>query len=287
MLTIGVVGAFIIVTSSIVFATVMGFIDVAQDSWYADSVNSLREKGILSGYSDGSFKPNKAVTRAEMATALDRVLKYLEGDLGDYQYSHFDENSENNEITLSSDILLDVPFTSQAPFGDWDMPYQEACEEASIIMVEYYLRNESLSAEQANEEIIALTGYLEKNGYHIDINIQETKTLFKEYYDREGEIFYDEDVNIEKIKELLVDEHPIIIPAAGRLLGNPNFTGEGPPYHMLVIIGYDENGFITNDPGTRLGAKYHYNYETIMLAIHDWTGSKNTVTGGRKAMLVL
>ena len=37
-----------------------------------------------------------------------------------------------------------VPFTSQAPYKDWDDPYQEACEEASVIMVDYFLGGKKL-----------------------------------------------------------------------------------------------------------------------------------------------
>ena len=46
---------------------------------------------------------------------------------------------------------------------------------------------------------------------------------------------------------------------------------------MLVLIGYDENNFITNDPGTRRGEKYKYPQERVVNAIHDWTGTKETI----------
>lgn len=41
---------------------------------------------------------------------------------------------------LPASKLLDVPFASQAPYEDWHLPYKEACEETSIIMVQYYLQ---------------------------------------------------------------------------------------------------------------------------------------------------
>ncbi|KKT72621.1 MAG: hypothetical protein UW70_C0105G0004 [Candidatus Peregrinibacteria bacterium GW2011_GWA2_44_7] len=79
----------------------------------------------------------------------------------------------------------------------------------------------------------------------------------------------------------------MIIPAAGEILANPNYTGSGPPYHMIVLIGFNDSGFISHDPGTSFGASYEYSYETIENAIHDWTGSKSTVEEGRKAIVVL
>jgi polyhydroxybutyrate depolymerase len=38
----------------------------AEGSWYRDSINSLAEKMIISGFGDGTFGPRKNVTRAEM-----------------------------------------------------------------------------------------------------------------------------------------------------------------------------------------------------------------------------
>lgn len=56
---------------------------------------------------------------------------------------------------------------------------------------------------------------------------------------------------------------------------------------MIVLIGYDAEGFISHDPGTKYGAKYRYSYEAIMDSIHDWTGSRDTLEHGGRAMLVL
>ena len=35
---------------------------------------------------------------------------------------------------------LPVPFTSQAPAGVWTQPWQDACEEAAIVMVDHFYR---------------------------------------------------------------------------------------------------------------------------------------------------
>jgi hypothetical protein len=71
------------------------------------------------------------------------------------------------------------------------------------------------------------------------------------------------------------------------MLGNPYFSGDGPPYHMLVLTGYKRGKFITNDPGTRRGEGYMYKEDVIMNAIHDWAGSKETIRDGEKAMMVV
>ena len=73
------------------------------------------------------------------------------------------------------------------------------------------------------------------------------------------------------MKKALSENKAILIPVAGRMLGNPYFQSPGPIYHMLVIKGYTKDGdFITNDPGTRNGENYIYSPEVIMNALHDW-----------------
>lgn len=42
--------------------------------WAAANIQTLVQKGAISGYPDGSFKPNKTITRAEFATVLVKAL---------------------------------------------------------------------------------------------------------------------------------------------------------------------------------------------------------------------
>lgn len=46
------------------------FSDVVLSRWYGTAVNSLAKAGVLAGYKDGTFLPNKTITRAEFVTAL-------------------------------------------------------------------------------------------------------------------------------------------------------------------------------------------------------------------------
>ena len=67
---------------------------------------------------------------------------------------------------LPVEYNLAVPFQPQAPFANWDMPYQEACEEASLIMADAYFAGQALSANDMdyaikklqNSEIYGLIG---------------------------------------------------------------------------------------------------------------------------------
>lgn len=52
--------------------------DVAEDSAYSVAVESLSKLGIVTGYEDGTYGPEKAVTRAEMAALIARIQGYEE-----------------------------------------------------------------------------------------------------------------------------------------------------------------------------------------------------------------
>ena len=48
--------------------------DVAQGQWFNAAVSTLSKAGIISGYPDGSFRPNGSITRAEFATIAVRFF---------------------------------------------------------------------------------------------------------------------------------------------------------------------------------------------------------------------
>ena len=56
------------------------FSDVAAGDWYHDAVAALSELGIVGGYADGTFAPNKTITRAEFVTILSRFYPLTESD---------------------------------------------------------------------------------------------------------------------------------------------------------------------------------------------------------------
>ena len=50
-------------------------------------------------------------------------------------------------------LNLDLPFYTQAPHANWDYPWQEACEEASILLVANSYNNWNLDLETYNDEL--------------------------------------------------------------------------------------------------------------------------------------
>ena len=186
-----------------------------------------------------------------------------------------------------SEYNLAVPFTSQAPHGNWVPPYKEACEEASALMAAFYFQKEpdgQIDPETADEEILRIVAFEDTFfGYNADTTAAETALLIENYCHLTTELVMNP--TADQLKEQIAAGYPIIMPAAGRQLGNPYFTAPGPRYHMLVIKGYTEEGFITNDPGTRHGEDYFYSTDVLLNAIHDWNGGE--VELGEKVVIVV
>lgn len=176
--------------------------------------------------------------------------------------------------SASGTILLNVPFTSQAPFGGWsDLRQEDGCEEASSLMAVSWAREQSFTKQQALDSILASSDYtLKKYGEYRDISLTDTLNwIIKDYFNYQKAAMR-KNITANDIINELKKGNVIIAPMNGRLLHNPNYTAPGPVHHMLVVRGYDpvKNIFITNDPGTRKGELYEYGAATFFNAIADY-----------------
>ena len=50
------------------------FADVKESDWFSGFVAAAKDAGLIEGYNDGTFKPEKAITRAEVCTIVNRTL---------------------------------------------------------------------------------------------------------------------------------------------------------------------------------------------------------------------
>jgi len=194
---------------------------------------------------------------------------------------------EKSSPPLPEEVNLEIPFTSQAPFGDWSYPFNHTCEEAAVLMAHYYVEGKTtIDSAKAREELLDLVEYEKKNyGFHEDTNTAQTAQLIKDYYGYSVKVEYD--ISLEDIKKELAKGNPVIVPTAGRLLGNPYYTPPGPLYHMLLIKGYSTTtDFIVHDAGTSRGENFVYSYQTLENAIHDLEGEDlENIVNGRPAMI--
>lgn len=187
---------------------------------------------------------------------------------------------------IPASALLDVPFTSQAPEKIWDQPWQDACEEAAILMLDAYYKKYSLSPLFAKDELQKMVDWETARGWGGSVEIEKVK-LTAEWYIGKKDFKIIQNPTVEDIKRSLVNKNPVLVVADGKALPNPNFRSGGPIYHALLVIGYnDETGeFVTNDPGTQFGAGFRYKYDDLMNSIRDWNGGD--VPEGKRVVLVV
>lgn len=195
------------------------------------------------------------------------------------------EEAETLAVTVPGEMKLDVMFSTQAPLKDWGMPYQEACEEASLIMAYYYFAEKYLDRPIMNDEILDLVAWEEERfGYYKDTTLAETQMVADEYFSLDTEMTTN--VTEENIKYQLNQGNLLVLPFAGKMLENKYFSGDGPLFHMLLVKGYDHKNFITNDPGLlTLGENFEYSYKNLLESVHDWNGGE--VNSGRRVMLIV
>ncbi len=200
--------------------------------------------------------------------------------------------SDSSLPKTQKNILLDVPFTSQAPFGNWrDPKEQNGCEEASALMAVYWARQKKLTPAIALKEIIASSDYEQKKYYnYYDTSAPDTvKRIFNGYFNFKNAILKSPKSADEIINELK-NGKVVIVPVNGQKVGNPYYTRPGPLEHNLVIKGFDftANEFIVNDAGTRRGNGYRYKKDILWQALRDYpTGQREPIKKIIKDMIVV
>ena len=172
-------------------------------------------------------------------------------------------------VWLPRFVLLRVPFTSQAPLGDWAQR-QHTCEEASLLMVDRYLNGDHsgrlidpMTAERAINQIT-----LWKPA--VDLTPQQLGQVAEVHMGWGYSILPAERTTM---KEQLALGRPLIVGVRTHGLGNPSYPGyfthhEQPGWsvsHYLVVVGYDASGsFILNDPGITMGYRNRITFDQLI-----------------------
>lgn len=126
-----VIGAILCVTA---FAG--AFPDVPDSASYAKAVNTLVEAGVMNGGSDGNFKPNASITRAEASVVICRLL--------------------NESVTAKESTFPDVPAT------EWSVSYVARAAELGIFngySNGNFGPNDAVTFEQMVKVLLSAWGY--------------------------------------------------------------------------------------------------------------------------------
>ncbi len=66
------------------------FSDVSEGQWYYDCVSRMAQEDVLFGYGDGTFRPEKQITREEVAAMITRMLTRFEITMNDSELTFKD-----------------------------------------------------------------------------------------------------------------------------------------------------------------------------------------------------
>jgi hypothetical protein len=189
---------------------------------------------------------------------------------------------------LSKSFLIEsVPFIPQTPLKKWDALHEDACEEASLLTLRYWVEGRQPDVTEIERELQGFIAWQVAHDFGPSITLTQLKRAASQYWVKSwwSEIKVGQSATLDDLRRELAAGNPVVIGAAGRELKNPHFKNGGPNYHMLVLIGYDEDGFVTNDPGTQFGASYRYTIEIIEAAWHDWN-AQNILSGTRNYLVI-
>lgn len=192
---------------------------------------------------------------------------------------------------LSDKVEWTVPFTPQAPLGNWeDVKQGNGCEESCLLMAYSWVSKKEIEATEAVKEIEKMSDFsLKLLGHFHDISNEDTIKLMKEYY-KFDKVYLETKVDAETIKTKLAEKNLLIVAVNGGKLNNPYYQIPEPANHKIIIIGYDETKreFITHDPGTSRGKGFRYNYEQLLDSITDYpTGYRESFETVVKSMIVV
>ena len=127
------------------------FTDQADIKVDSDVVDTLVSLGVVNGYTDGSFKPNDTVTRAEMAKMI-YVLRTGNSDASAY----------NNDKTTFTDIN-----------GHWAAGYVKYCQSLGIIAGQSatkFAPDQTVTAQEAAKMLLVTLGYNAEKAGLVGIN---------------------------------------------------------------------------------------------------------------------
>ncbi len=272
----------------IIFLVIFGFVIYNNRIFIKDYFSNSKKTDLPQEVSKDETLSSRADLESFNNKQDNNVEAFHETPSGDDVYSNDNNQTPPNpRQQIKQEINLKIPFTIQSPDQKWQEPYEEGCEEASILMVYSYLNNKNITIDSAMKDIADMVDWQSDNlGGHFDLSASTTAYLANNFYNLSFEMI--DLKSIDDIKKILSSGNPLILPTLGRELKNPNFKSPGPIYHMLVVKGYTKDGFfITNDPGTRKGKDYLYNFSVLFNAIGDFDYVSKSPNANKKVGIIL
>jgi hypothetical protein len=180
--------------------------------------------------------------------------------------------TEVTPAALPDHVLLQVPFTTQAPLNNWAQ-HQESCEAANLTMLYlYWAGNQSVVIDPHTAD--SWIGTIDAWKPAADLTDVQVGELAKQHWGFAYRIVPNDP---KVIAQQLAAGRPILAEVRTHGLGNGHYPGYYSHYeqtgysvpHFITIIGYDSTGVWLNDPGISWGRGYHITYAQLTHAIDD------------------
>jgi hypothetical protein len=129
------------------------FPDVPEDSWVYDAIKRLATDGYLTGYPDGTFKGDRAMSRYEVSYFIDKIVNAMKDQIARGKQPPADDTALVNKLAASV----------SAEIRDLDRRINSLHEQDVALKKQADASTENLRAMQIKLNIFARPGTLEEN----------------------------------------------------------------------------------------------------------------------------
>lgn len=181
------------------------FTDVKSNEWYAEYISYLEKYGIIKGYSDNTFRPDEAVTRAEFVSM---TVRY---------YGLFDKVSYPANTTKYSDIngkhwaVKDISFAKNIGwlngYADGTFRPDNNITRAEVVTVVNHATGRYADKEYINKNLSVLNKFtdLKNNSHWGYYEIMESANTHKTAVNSSGETWIRIKNSLVQIAENIID----------------------------------------------------------------------------------
>ncbi len=197
--------------------------------------------------------------------------------------------TEATPVALPDHVVLQVPFTTQAPLNNWSQ-HQESCEAANLTMLWLYWNHDPsvvIDPHAADGHIQQIDSWKPQP----DLNDTMVGELARQHWGYSYRILPNDP---KVIAQQLSAGRPLLAEVRTHGLGNSHYPGYTSHYeqtgwsvpHFVTIIGYDSTGVWLNDPGISWGRGYHVTYPQLTHAIDDLDQHHPALNQGQVLLLI-
>lgn len=197
--------------------------------------------------------------------------------------------TEVTPVAPPDHVLLQVPYTTQAPLGNWAQ-HQSSCEAANLTMLWLYWHQDQsivIDPHAADDLIRMIDGWKPVP----DLTNKMVGQLVEQHWGYTYRILPN---TPQVIAQQLSAGRPLLAEVRTHGLGNGHYPGYYTHYeqtgwsvpHYVTIIGYDPTGVWLNDPGISWGRGYHITYAQLTHAIDDLDQHHPELNEGQVLLLI-